>query len=346
MTRRHVLAALPLLLAVTGCAFGGDGVDDDLPPAHVGQVITDVFSGDVEGRHSYVVLPGRRYDFTVSRPQEEIGALVARDAGVSARAGDDRRFVEVAWELNVPVGDTYVMEAAEGVAPMLTLAADGERYRVGALDEEGVHAAVVVVPESAGDDIGLEIEYDGLTQVIEDAYDAVSTRADGPSSLYLEAPSTRWEYCPETRLRGGDPAVSVFGAGCKANISSPVPYFGPLGWAPAGTQFVVVRFLAGSPDVGYDAAAEYLEYEVDPSEVQLRLEGAGPPELFALEDDERAGVQDDGAWEAQAVFVVDEAAGDPTLSFRRVLVAWPEDPDQAEAVGAPARIRRVHAGQF
>lgn len=345
MTRLPILAALPLVLALSGCSIGSDGDGEDLPPAHVGQVITDVFSGDVEGRHTYVVLPGRRYDFTVSRPHQEIGSLVAGDAGVSPEAPDDRRFVEIAWELNAPLGDTFVMEAPEDVAPMLTVIAGGERYRVGALNEEGVHAAIVVVPEDA-DDIGLEIEYDGLTQVIEDAYDQVITRAEGPDSLYFEAPSVRWEYCSETRLRGGDPAVSVHGATCKANISSAVPYFGPLGWAPPGKAWVVVRFLAGTPLVGYDAPSGYVEYTVYPEEVRLRLEGAGAPELFPLEDGAHAGAQDDGSWEAQAVFAVDDSVRAPTLSFRRVVSALAEDHAEARAAGAPKELRRVHAGKF
>jgi hypothetical protein len=334
-----------LLLAVAGCSSGSDA-DDDLPPAHIGQVISDVFSSDVEGRHTYVVLPGRRYDFTVSRPHQEIGSLVAEDVGVSPEAPDDRRFVEIAWELNVPPGDTFVMEAPEDVSPMLALIADGERYRLGAMDQEGVRAAIVVVPEEA-DDIGLEIEYDGLTQVVEDVYDAVITRADGPDSLYLEAPSVRWENCPETRLEKGDPAVSVHGASCQANISSPVPYFGPLGWAPPGRAWVVVRFLAGALQVGYDAPSDYVEYTEYPDEVRLRIEGAsGAPELFPLGDNVHAGSQDDGSWEAQAVFSVDDTLQDPRLSFRRVVTALAEDHVAAAAAGAPDELRRVHAGEL
>jgi hypothetical protein len=336
---------LPLLLSLVACS-NGSGPDDDLPPAHTGQVIPAALSSQIEGRHSYVALPGRRYDFTVSSPQEKIDSISSGDAGVSQEAGDDRRFVEIAWELNVALGDGFVMESPEDVSPMLTLNVDGERHRVGALDEEGVSAAIVVVPEDA-DDIGLEIEYDGLAQAIDDVYDPISSRADGPDLLYFEAPSVRWESCPETSLSGGDPAVSFFGADCQANISSPVPYFGPLGWAPEGRAWVVVRFLAGSPAVGYDAPGEYVEYTVDPSEVRLRLEGSsGAPELFPLEEGAPVGAQDDGSWEAQAVFSVDDSVRDPRLSFRRVLFGLPDDEDEAAAAGAPRPIKRVHAGEL
>lgn len=346
MPRLPFLAVLPLLLVATGCSGGSASDADDLPSASTGQVIEAGLSSRIEGHHTYVVLPGRRYDFTVSSPQEEIDSISARDAGVSQQAGDGRRFVEIAWELNVPLGDHFVMATLEDVAPVLTLTAGGEDYRVGALDAEGVNAAIVVLPEDA-DDVGLEIEYDGLTQVIEDAYDQVSTRAEGPHLLYFEAPTQRWETCPETTLAGGDPAVSFFGTGCQANISSAVPYFGPLGWAPEGQAWVVVRFLASRPDAGYDAPGEYVEYTVDPSDVRLRLEGAGgAPELFALEDGQRVGEQDDGSWKALAVFAVDDTLRHPTLRFRRVLSAVPDDAAEAVAAGAPDPLRRVHAGEL
>jgi hypothetical protein len=342
VTRRPLLAALPLLLVLGGCS--GDDAEDDLPAAQVGEVIAAQLSSQVEGHHTYVVLPGRRYDFTVSSPQEEIDSFSAADAGVSAKAGEGRRFVEVAWELNTVPGDTFVMQAPEDVEPMLTLTADGEQHPIGPLVSEGGNAAIVVVPEEA-DGIGLEIEYDRLTQVIEDAYDPVVTRADGPDSLYLDAPTQRWETCPETSLSGGDPAVSFYGADCKANISSPVPYFGPLGWARPGREWVVVRFLAGAPLTGYDAPSGYVEYTVRESRVRLRLEGADTPELFPLEEGQAVGPQEDGSWQALAVFSVLEGT-DGTLTFSRPLTALPNDPAQAGAAGAPKQIHRLHSGSL
>lgn len=344
MTRLALLAALPLLLAGAGCT-GDPAQGDDLPAARTGEVITAQLGARIEGHHTYVVLPGRRYDFTVSSPRDEIDSISAGEAGVSPEAGDGRRFVEIAWTLESPPGDVFVMEAPGDVSPMLTLTADGEAYAVGALDEEGVHAAIVVVPEDA-DDLGLEIEYDGLTQVVEDVYDAVVTRADGPDLLYTDAPALHWESCPETTLSGGDPEVAFFGADCQAAISSPVPYFGPLGWAPAGRAWVVVRFLAGSPAAGVDAPSGYVEYTVAPSEVALRVRDGGAPQLFPLEEGDEVGAQSDGSWKAQAAFSVDASLGDPQLSFRRVLVATPDDPAEAAAAGAPDPLRRVHAGEL
>ncbi|WP_134738230.1 hypothetical protein [Nocardioides sp. 503] len=343
MNRLPLLALLPLVLALGACT--GDADDgDDLPRADVGDVIQQP-GGRVEGRHTFVVLPSGRYDFTVSTPRERTDTFAAKDAGVSAEAGEDRRFVEVEWERGVVAGDAFVMQAPEDVSPMLTVTAGGERYPLGALDEEGVYAAAVVVPEEAGDDIGLEVEYDGLTQVIRDAYDSAVTRADGPEELYFESPGQRWAACPETSLSGGDPAVDFFGADCRANITSPLPYFGPKGWAPEGRAWVVVRFDAGSPRTGYDGPGGYVDYSVRPSEVRLSIEGAEAPELFPYEEGEPVGQQDDGSWEALAVFSVPKTR-DVTVRFRRVVVATPEDPSDAAAAGAPQQIRRVHAGSL
>ena len=346
VTRLPLLASLTLVLAATGCSFGSDD-EDDLPPAQTGEVLEAVLSDQIEGHHNFVVLPGIRYDFTVSSPREEIDTLSADEAGVSTKAGDGRRFVEIVWDSSAAPGDTFVMEPKGDVEPVLTLTADDESYKVGVLGEEGFYAAIVVVPEDA-DDIGLEIEYDGLTQVIEDAYDPVTSRPDGNDDLYNNTPTQRWEYCPETRLEQGDPAVHFAGTGCQANISSAVPYYGGLGWAPGGKSFVVVRFIAAAPLAGYDVPPDdYVSYTVDPSEVRLRLEGVpGEPELFPLRDGDQPGIQDDGTWEAVAVFTVPDGQDTSRLSFRRELVGWPEDRAQAEALGAPVPLRRVHSGSL
>ncbi|WP_193609501.1 hypothetical protein [Nocardioides lijunqiniae] len=346
MPRRLLLPVLPLLLVLAGCS--GDTDDgDDLPRADVGEVIPAKLGSSIEGRHSHVVLPGRRFDFTVSSPRASIDSISAREAGVSAEAGEGRRFVEIAWERGVVPGDTFVMAVPEDVEPMLTLTADGEQHPVGSLVSEGPNAAIVVVPEDV-DDVGLEIEFDGLTQVIEDVYSPVDTRGDGPRSLYLDAASQRWAYCPETALSAGEPEVTFFGADCQASISSAVPYVGPLGWAPAGRAWVVVRFRAGSPDASYDAPGGYVAYDVQPSEVRLRLAGVpgAEPRLFAEEEGDDVGAQDDGSWKARAVFSVPETTDQPRLTFRRVLVALPEDRAEAAGVGAPIPLRRVHAGEL
>ncbi len=336
------LAVVPLVVGVAACT--GDAEQDELPQASVGDVLEAGLTGSIEGRHTYVVLPGRRYDFTTSTPQERIDTVTAGDAGVSATADDDRRFVSIGWSLDVVPGDTFVMAPRDEVSPVLTLVADGERHEVGALDEEGRYGAVVVVPEDV-DDISLEVEYDGLTQVIEDAYDQVINRADGPPSLYLDAPRLTTTYCETGRLRGGDPRVGFFGGTSVAQVSSPVPYVGALGWAPSGRAWVVADVTTDAVrSAGWDGA-DYVEYAVD-STVRVTLDGAEPVELHPRDEGETTGLQDDGSWAATAVFDVAQADGDVMPDLRRVLVGTAEDEDDARAAGAPEVLRRVQTCAF
>lgn len=334
MLRPLALSLSALLL--TSCTGGGS--EDDLPAATVGEVLPVGLPGSIEGRHTYVVLPTSRYDFLVSTPRETVDTITAGDAGISPEAGEDARFVLVEWTLSGLAGDTFVMEPKPEVSPMLTLVADGVEHEIGAMDAEGVRAAAVVVPADA-DDIGLEIEYDGLTQVIEDAYDQVITRADGPGGLYLEAPVLGFTECAPVRLSGGDARVGFLGTEVTGRVATPVPYFGPLGWAAPGRAWVIARVHTGSPRAGWDGA-DYTSY-VTTSEVTLELEGAAPAEQLPLEEGDDVGPQDDGSWAAVVVFDVADSTRTPTLDVRRVLLATPEDTDEAEAAGAPEQIRRV-----
>ena len=337
--KRHVVLAAAALLGLTACT-GSDSSEDDLPRARVGQVLPVGLPGSIEGRHTYVVLPTSRYDFTVSTPRDSVDSITAGDAGLSAEAGEGARFVMIEWSLSGVLGDSFVMAPPPDVSPMLTLVADGEEHEVGALDEEGVHAAAVVVPADT-DDIGLHIEYDGHTQVIEDAYDQVITRADGPSALYHDAVHLGFTECTPSQLSGGDARVGFHGTDVTARVATPVPYFGPLGWAEPGREWVVARVITSTPSGGWDGE-EYVSYE-STSQVSVELDGAGPVDLFGLEEGEEGGPQDDGSWSAVVVFDVEDSRGAGPLSFRRVLVATPEDPDQADDAGAPSSLRRVQS---
>lgn len=330
----RAIAIAALLLLVTGCTATplGDGPRS----ARVGEVFPDELTGDIQGHHSYVVVPGLRYDFTVSEPGERMDSITADDAGVDDEAGDDVRFVGITWDLEAQLGDTFAM-ATEQQPRMLHLLVDGEPTEVGDLGEEGFHGAYVAVPADV-EDIGLSVEYDGLTQTVEDAYDIVMSRPLEPAALYLEVPRTDWRSCPEARLPTGDRRLTFFGTGCSAQVSSPLPYYGPLGWAPAGSSWVVARVQADSTLAGLDLGADYVDYEVT-SEVRLTHDGADPVELLPLEDGDAVGSQDDGSYAAVAVFRVGATGGDGPLTFVRRYVATPED-DDAPA-DAPAEIRRT-----
>lgn len=333
---RPLVLSLSALLVLTACTGDGDS-GDDLPTATVGDVLPVGLPGSVEGRHSHVVLPTSRYDFLVSTPRASVDTITAGDAGISPEAGEDARFVLVEWRLSGVPGDTFVMEPPADVSPQLTLVADGVEHDLGALDQEGISAAAVVVADDV-DDVSLEIEYDGLTQVIEDAYG--DTRADGPNALYLDAVRLGFTECPPVPLSGDDPRARFFGTEITGRVATPVPYYGPLGWAAPGREWVVARVSTQTPLAGWDGPA-YVSYDLTSSEVSVEIDGAAPAELFPLEEGDDVGAQDDGSWAAVVVFEVADATGPVSLDVRRVLVADPEDDDAARAAGAPRQLRRV-----
>lgn len=321
-----------------------DASGPDQPRAAVGQVVTAQLSGQVEGRHSVLVVPGRRYDFTVSTPRERIDQVSADDAEVSAEGGDDIRFVSLAWDLEAQPGDVFVMDPPQDAHPLLTVVADGADLPVGPLDEEGVHAVHVAVPADA-EDIGYRVEYDGLVQTVDDAYDPVLARGDGPGSLYHDVPRFEWGHCPSSRLWPERRSLYAFGADCAVRVSNALPYAGEVGWASPGRAWVVVDFSARPVLVGYDGTAGVVDYVVEPAPVRLSLEGGTGPRLFPLEEGEEVGLQSDGSWSARAVFEVADTSSRASLSFRRVVRARAEDPDEARSVGAPTVVRRVYAGK-
>lgn len=334
-------------LALTGCTSDNPLSGSERPRADPGQVVKGQLGGDLDAHHSVVVVPGRRYDFTISTPLERIDEYSVDDADVSAEGGDDVRFVTLTWDLEAQLGDVFVTNLAQDVHPILTVVADGADYPVGALDDEGLSAVHVAVPAEA-DDIGYRVEYDGLVQTVEDAYDLVLARGDGPGALYNEVPRFTYEKCPASRLDRGRPFYA-FGAECVARLSSTLPYVGELGWADPGRAWVVAEFSTSPVVAGYESRAGSVDYDTEPANVRLKLETGGDqaadrPRLFALNDDNEAGPQDDGSWSARAIFEVPDTVGHVDLHFRRVIEARPENYDEARAIGAPLRVRRVYAG--
>lgn len=334
---RPLVAGLLLLATTVACSGSGE---DDLPHATVGDVHPVELLDRVEGRHSYVVVPGRRYDFTVSRPTDRMDTVTAREAGVSDESGDDARFVGVTWELSDPLGDTFAMQVPPDVSPELSLVVDGTTTPVGALDREGVHGVYVAVPPDA-EDIGLAVAYDGLVQSVADAFDLVSPRGDGPDLLYREPPDTDWLRCPEDELSGDEPELRFWGTECTVRLSSPLAYVGPLGWAPDGAAWVLAEVELPAPEASIDLGASpyaHADYEVDQT-VRLTLDGQRPVESWAGRDREEPGEQDHGTWSSTVVFRVPTSAGDgrPLVLHRRYdAVLEAED----RSAGVPERIVR------
>lgn len=329
-----LLGALVLLLAA--CTDGAP--EDDLPRASAGDVLEAEFGFTIEGRPSYVVLPGVRYDFVVSSPAETLDYTDAQKAEVSQRAPDGARFVAVGWSLTGAGGEGLVLQnRKEDTSPELTLVADGTDYDLGPLDgaADGAHdGAYAVVPERV-DKISLEIEYDGLTQTIDDVYDPITNRADGPDLLYGDDPDLDVLECPSAVLDdSAQPAAYFTEVHCYARSAGPLPYFAELGWARPGRAWLVADIVVSSVAASFDGAGSY---DVAAGPVVLDLEGDRQPELFPVFENERPGAQDDDVWQARAVFDVAEDFHIGRLTITRTFTARPD----SGASEGPDRLRRT-----
>ncbi|HEX7135870.1 MAG TPA: hypothetical protein VF228_25050 [Iamia sp.] len=342
--RRLVPFAVALCLASCSSAAGDD--DDAARSARVGETFVAQLTTQIEGFPTAIVVPGRRYDLVVTSPRERIDTITAGEAAVDDQAAEGTRFVAVTWELSAAGGDAVVL-GGEGpeISPLLSLVVDGTPVEVGALDEEGVHARWVVVPEDA-DEIGVAVEYDGVTQTVEDAADRLAVPEGGPELLYAEdPPSLHQPDCPEPAA-GPDPAQYTFGT-CTLTITDPFPYHRELGWAEPGRAWVVVRLLVQPVTVGWDdPGGAVVDYETTADEVEVRLEGDGPVDVLPYDTETPAGLQDDGGWGGDAVFSVPDDTTTFQLHFARPYTGLPEDPAEAAAEGIPAELTGTYEATF
>lgn len=322
-----------LVLTLSACTDDAQP-EEDLPRATAGEVIEAEFGFTIEGRPSYVVVPGARYDFVVASPAQRLDYTDSRRAEISQEAPDKSLFVAVGWSLSAAGGAGLVLQnRKEDVSPELTLVADGTDYAIGPLDGD-IDGAYAVVPEGA-DDISLEIEYDGLTQTIEDVYDPITNRAAGPPLLYGDDPDLDVLECPSAVPDDSAKSAAYFTeVSCYARSAGPLPYFAELGWGQDGRAWLVVDIAVSSAGAGYDGAGSY---EVAAGPVLLDLDGDRQPELFPLFDNARPGTQDDDLWQARAVFDVAEDFHIGRLTITRTLTARPESDTSA----GPDQLRRT-----
>jgi hypothetical protein len=354
--RPLALVATVAALAGTGCWSAADGPGADAGrSARVGETFVAQLASEIEGFPTTVVVPGRRYDLVVTSPRERMDSITAGEEGVRDEAAEGTAFVAVTWDLTAAGGDALVF-AGQGpeASPRLSLVAGGETYEVGALDEEGVHARWVVVPEDT-DDIGVAVEYDGVTQTVEDVSDRLAGDPVGaPELLYAEdPPGLHQPDCPEP-AEGPEPARYVFST-CSVTITEPFPHHRDLGWADAGRAWVVARLRVTPITVGWDDPGQggaVVDYETTPEEVEVTLDGAAPVELLpsgpegGAGSDAPVGLDDEGDWLADVVFSVPADTTGYEVAFVRPYTGLPEDPDEAVAEGTPAELAGTYEGSF
>lgn len=328
------LAALAAL-TVTGCSATSD--TDDEPRAAQGDVVTEPHQWDMQGHSAYVLVPGRRYNLTITEPTERLSHAAASEAGISQEAPDGSAFVGIGWALEQVPSDGWLLARSAGEQPIrITLSVDDREHPLGDMrDYETRSGAWVVVPEDA-QEVGVAVEFDGLTQTLEDPYDSVEMRPqDGPSLLYNTSPRLHQESCQGEELARRTAPGQWFGGDCRVRWSDPLPWMPGLGWAEEGTAWVPVDVSIDHAVFGYDAP-DYVSYEDAPAErPRITVGGARPEQVLDPEDDVRAGEQDDGSWEGIAVVQVPDRTGTPEVRIRQSWTGVPEDADEAAAAGAP-----------
>lgn len=332
------------LLATAGCSAlpGVDSEGDDLPEAALGDVVTAGFSWQIQGHGSHVIVPGRRYNLIVSEPATRMAGLDPTEQDISSKVPDGARAIGVAWDLEPVDADGWRLVRDQDTTPIeLTLTVDDEEFALGDMrDYEERTGAWVVVPEDA-DDVSLSVEYDGVTQTIEDPYSPVGTIPRHPiAGLYHEPPGAHREDCTAAEFTRRTEPGQWFGGDCTVGWSDPLPYVPGVGWAEAGSQWVAVRVYLRPGLYGHDGTP-YVSYDDGLiADVRITVNGVKPTEVLPDVDDEQAGVQEDGTWVGIAVVAIEEYE-DPDVTVRATHVSEPEDADQARAQGAPdpARLR-------
>lgn len=215
-------------------------------------------------------------------------------------------------------------ERKQGVDVELDLLVDGEEYAVGELDaQDGAQAYYVVVADDIElSDVGLELTYDGRTQSVESMTGIGDSDLD--HLLNRDAPRRYEQTCDQGPVE--TPKVRVSPLGCTVVGTSPLSYYGDLGWAPTGRAWVVVDVSVG--DVYYLDSPRYpdADYDVTTGDAVVTLDGERAVDELPVDQEAAA----DGEWYRRLVFEVDETALDGTLEIKRVFRGEPHSDPWSE----------------
>ncbi len=238
---RRAAAAMPLLL-LTLSACGGD------------DTVLDGVDGSVRGTTTEVQLPTGRLTLTVSDAGE-----VRRGDLTDAGSSPSGSYVGIDWDFEpwggIPDSVTGFLISQERAT--IRVKVDGTTYDLGDADE----AAARYVPADDGvdaADVALSVTFDGVTQQVRGDGSDLSPGLAAP--LYdLSAPADRRDAC-DIALQ---PASLTGTPSCRASMLR-LPYVGELGWAEAGTTWLVVAIGAGVDEIrqrGDDAGREVIGQE-------------------------------------------------------------------------------------
>ncbi len=295
--RKLLIVLVPVLLIA---ALAGGGIwlsQQEEPETEPGTLVEQAADGLLVGRSTDVRVPWGRLQVTITDPLDSVDTDAGTVRGplvgvqVELRATDD----------TVPV-DRIPDASLED--PVFAVTADGEDWELPALTgwvdgvaiSPGARRQYVAVPRGA-EDVEVTVTYDGVTQTIDAATADVSTGAAAP--LYDASFARPGAPCGDQLWSTGAAAVEGVGSACFVRSSVTHPYVAGLGWAPEGSQWLVVTVIPGSPQAFETEQGTY-EAQAPDVETSYGLGFTEPVEVYAANDVLPDGVEPD-AFDPQVV---------------------------------------------
>ncbi|MEJ7833497.1 MAG: hypothetical protein WKF79_11315 [Nocardioides sp.] len=241
--------SLGLALAALALAGAGTLVSCGQPssPAGTAGDLTAVRE-PVTGAESSILLPTGRIDLTVGDPVASVPADQTQKL-TAIEAPDGGSLVPVGWSYDRSAAPWGQDLAAPSLEPEVSLRIDSRSYALGSPYTVTADGAVATSPDDgyfvavegspSPDEITLEVEYDGVAQVV----DAASGERDpGLAADLYDLPLQRpgGVRCPNSGWQEKSPALDVR-LDCTISSVGRSPYYPEAGWAPEGREWVVVE---------------------------------------------------------------------------------------------------------
>lgn len=288
MTRSLLVAlALAVVATLSGCDAGG--ADEDQPHrVAAGEMIPAAGVPTELGDGHVVMLPSGKVTFTVTDPIRHVDFTdTTRTDDLEPADGVD--LVGISWEHERYVYARDVGEALAGNFQVdktkdvrLTLVADDKSYEftdVGNLAEAGGSDYFHIGLPRAAKRLSLEVEYDGLVQVLDLRTGKVDKGAAAPLYGAGLAPGSESDLDEEVRcpvIEQRRDRLEWFNS-CSVLRALAVPYVPEQGWAGAGRSFVVAWTGAGVESVYWILDDNhYASYTTKARRLRTTLDGTAP----------------------------------------------------------------------
>lgn len=328
--RKLLIVLLPVLLiaALAGTGVWLSGREDSTTAP--GTLVAQPVDGLLVGRSTDVRVPWGRLQVTMTEPVDTVegedGTLQGTFVGIQVELRDTEDAVPVDRLPDAGFED-----------PQFSLVADGEAWELPALGgwadgaqvDPGARRQYVAVPADA-EQVELAMTYDGVTQTIDTATADVTI---GDAAPLYDAPfPAPGAPCGDQLWSTGASAVEDAASGCFVLSSATRPYVAGLGWAEAGSRWLVVRVVPGAPTSFESGRATYEATDVETS---YALGFEEPVEVYAANDVLPDGVGADPLDPQVVVFEVPEDREAGQMDVRTSL--------RGERVGGGGRSRTARA---